>query len=228
MNDQIRKLINELDAHGKIREDAWQITLEEGELLHQIALSAHARVIVEIGTSYGFSALFFGAALLHTGGLLHTIDINPSKAESAKKNIRRRRPRPDHHQPRRRRRRSAGHSQGPDRHRLHRRRQTLHAHLLRSNLAQAARRRIHTHRQRHHPQRATGRFRQLRPLPPRRRQLRSRHRQRRRMDHQNREKEKNRKEMCPLRNTKEHEEENSRIYFFPSCPFVSLRGQSSS
>jgi len=85
MNDQIRKLIDELDAHGKIREDAWQITLEEGELLHQIALSAHARVIVEIGTSYGFSALFFGAALLHTGGLLHTIDINPSKAESAKK-----------------------------------------------------------------------------------------------------------------------------------------------
>jgi len=85
MNDQIRRLIDELDAHGKIRDDAWQITREEGELLHQIALSTSARVIVEIGTSYGFSALFFGAALLQTGGLLHTIDINPSKAESAKK-----------------------------------------------------------------------------------------------------------------------------------------------
>jgi predicted O-methyltransferase YrrM len=85
MTPQIRRLIEELDALGKTREDAWQITLEEGELLHQIALATHARVIVEIGTSYGFSGLFWGAALLHTGGLLHTIDINPAKAESAKK-----------------------------------------------------------------------------------------------------------------------------------------------
>jgi predicted O-methyltransferase YrrM len=85
MTPQILKLIDELDAQGKIREDAWQISREEGELLHQIALSTNARVVVEIGTSYGFSALFWGAALLQTGGLLHTIDINPAKAESAKK-----------------------------------------------------------------------------------------------------------------------------------------------
>jgi predicted O-methyltransferase YrrM len=85
MTDPIRKLIEELDALGTTRDDAWQITREEGELLHQIALSTNARVVVEIGTSYGFSALFWGAALLQTGGLLHTIDINPAKAESSKK-----------------------------------------------------------------------------------------------------------------------------------------------
>ncbi len=84
MIQPIRVLIDQLDKLGKTRPDALQITLEEGELLHQIALASNARVIVEVGTSYGFSGLFFGSALLRTGGLLHTIDKNPDKVESAK------------------------------------------------------------------------------------------------------------------------------------------------
>jgi predicted O-methyltransferase YrrM len=85
MTDAITRLIDELDALGKTRDDAWQISRAEGEMLRQIALAANARVIVEVGTSYGFSGLFWGAALLHTGGLLHTIDVNPAKVESAKR-----------------------------------------------------------------------------------------------------------------------------------------------
>jgi predicted O-methyltransferase YrrM len=85
MTDALRRLIDELDQLGKTRDDAWQISREEGELLRQIALASNARVIIEVGTSYGFSGLFWGAALMQTGGLLHTIDCNMAKVESSKK-----------------------------------------------------------------------------------------------------------------------------------------------
>lgn len=80
----ILALIDELDALGRTRDDAWQVPRVEGELLHQIALSCGARLIVEVGTSYGFSGLFWGAALLRTGGRLLTIDMDPRKVESSR------------------------------------------------------------------------------------------------------------------------------------------------
>jgi predicted O-methyltransferase YrrM len=76
--------IDELDALRKTRDDHWQIPRAEGELLHHIALTAGAKLIVEIGTSYGFSGLFWGAALQHTGGRLHTLDIAEKKYHSSK------------------------------------------------------------------------------------------------------------------------------------------------
>ena len=81
---KIEQLITELETLGKSRNDAWQIPRIEGELLHHIALSANAKLIVEVGTSYGFSGLHWGAALLRTGGHLHTIDVDPRKFESSK------------------------------------------------------------------------------------------------------------------------------------------------
>jgi predicted O-methyltransferase YrrM len=76
--------IDELDSLRKSRDDHWQIPRVEGELLYHIAFSANAKVIVEIGTSYGFSGLFWGAALQQTGGKLHTIDIAEKKFNSSK------------------------------------------------------------------------------------------------------------------------------------------------
>ena len=76
--------IEELDALGKTRDDAWQVPRTEGELLHHIALASKAKVIVEVGTSYGFSGLFWAAAMQQTGGRLHTIDKDPKKFESSK------------------------------------------------------------------------------------------------------------------------------------------------
>src|SRR5688572_12343098 len=70
---RIAGVIDEIDSYRKTKDDAWQIPRVEGELLHHIALSANAKVVVEVGTSYGFSGLFWGAALLRTGGRLHTI-----------------------------------------------------------------------------------------------------------------------------------------------------------
>jgi predicted O-methyltransferase YrrM len=76
--------ITALDAFAKTVNDAWQIPLVEGHLLTQLALAVNARTIVEIGTSYGFSALNFARALRHTHGHLHTIDRDPKKFESSK------------------------------------------------------------------------------------------------------------------------------------------------
>lgn len=82
--DHLTRAIDELDALRKSRDDAWQIPRVEGEMLRQIALASRAKIIVEIGTSYGFSGLFWLAALRHTGGHLHTIDKDPNKFESAR------------------------------------------------------------------------------------------------------------------------------------------------
>jgi predicted O-methyltransferase YrrM len=81
---KIQSAIDELDKLGKTRDDAWQIPREEGHLLCQIALVAHAKLIVEVGTSYGFSGLFWASALKLSGGRLHTIDVNPKKFDSSK------------------------------------------------------------------------------------------------------------------------------------------------
>lgn len=80
----ILEAIAQLDSLRHTRNDHWQIPREEGELLHHIALSMNAQRIVEVGTSYGFSGLFWGAALARTGGRLHTIDKDPRKHESAR------------------------------------------------------------------------------------------------------------------------------------------------
>jgi predicted O-methyltransferase YrrM len=77
-------VINEIDEYRKSKDDSWQIPRIEGELLHHIALSAKAKVIVEVGSSYGFSGLFWGAAMKETGGTLHTIDINEKKFDASK------------------------------------------------------------------------------------------------------------------------------------------------
>lgn len=85
LNDpKILAVINEIDEYRKSKDDSWQIPRIEGELLHHIALSANAKVVVEVGSSYGFSGLFWGAAMKQTGGKLHTIDINEKKFDASK------------------------------------------------------------------------------------------------------------------------------------------------
>ena len=86
---QILALIDELESLRSTRDDAWQIPRVEGDLLHHIALAMRAKTIVEIGTSYGFSALFWSLALQHTRGHLHTIDRDPKKFESSRQTFQR-------------------------------------------------------------------------------------------------------------------------------------------
>jgi predicted O-methyltransferase YrrM len=82
--DKLSALIDEVDALRQTRDDHWQIPRIEGELLYQLALSCKAKLIVEVGTSYGFSGLFWSAALQQTGGVLHTIDISQKKFDASR------------------------------------------------------------------------------------------------------------------------------------------------
>ena len=71
MTTALASKIDELERLGKTRDDALQVPREEGELLAGIALAHNAQIVIEIGTSYGFSGLWWGAALKETGGQLH-------------------------------------------------------------------------------------------------------------------------------------------------------------
>jgi len=87
IDPKIATMIEELDGLRKSRDDHWQIPKVEGEMLYHIALSASAKVVVEVGTSYGFSGLFWGAALKRTGGRLHTIDMSQKKFDASRENF---------------------------------------------------------------------------------------------------------------------------------------------
>jgi predicted O-methyltransferase YrrM len=80
---KLREVIGDLDAL-RTRPDAWQIPRIEGDLLFHIALASRAQIIVEVGTSYGFSGLHWAAALAITKGHLHTIDKDPKKFHSSR------------------------------------------------------------------------------------------------------------------------------------------------
>ena len=84
LDAKILAVIDELDALRQSRDDHWQIPRAEGEVLYQLALVSGAKRIVEVGTSYGFSGLFWAAALQQTGGTLHTIDIAQKKFDASR------------------------------------------------------------------------------------------------------------------------------------------------
>ena len=89
VDQKIQAMIDELDDLRNRRDDHWQIPRVEGELLFQLALATRARTVLELGTSYGFSGLFWAAAVQRNGGALHTIDISEKKYTSAKETFRR-------------------------------------------------------------------------------------------------------------------------------------------
>ncbi|HOW71218.1 MAG TPA: O-methyltransferase [Phycisphaerae bacterium] len=60
---------------------------EDGRLLRVLTESMGAKNVVEIGTSNGYSAIWFGLALRTTGGKLTTFEIDPRKVELARKNF---------------------------------------------------------------------------------------------------------------------------------------------
>lgn len=65
-----------------------QINAEVGKLLHVLALAVGARRILEVGTLFGYSAIWMARAL-PPGGTLLTIELDPNRAREAEDWIRR-------------------------------------------------------------------------------------------------------------------------------------------
>jgi predicted O-methyltransferase YrrM len=61
------------------------VTPEVGEFLLTVALGAHAKTMVEIGTSGGYSTLWLAVAAARNGGLVTTFEVDPAKVAIARR-----------------------------------------------------------------------------------------------------------------------------------------------
>jgi predicted O-methyltransferase YrrM len=75
-------LAAQIDRAEQLREergDSMQISRDQGELQCALGLAHQVKTVVEIGTSYGFSGMWWLAALSKFDGHLHTFDISEKK-----------------------------------------------------------------------------------------------------------------------------------------------------
>jgi predicted O-methyltransferase YrrM len=77
-----------LDLYGRLKNAPLAVSRETGTLLYMLARAAHARNIVEFGTSFGISTLHLAAALRDNGGgRLITTEFESSKVARARENL---------------------------------------------------------------------------------------------------------------------------------------------
>lgn len=63
------------------------VSSEDGEFLQEMTKSVGAKRVVEVGTSTGYSGLWFALALRATGGKLYTHEIDPERIEMAREHF---------------------------------------------------------------------------------------------------------------------------------------------
>ena len=63
------------------------VTTREGRLMRQLTEAVGAKRVVEIGTSSGYSTIWFALALRSTGGKMYTHEIDPEKIKIARANF---------------------------------------------------------------------------------------------------------------------------------------------
>ena len=80
------KLLREMKAADT---DQLAVSEEDGRFLRVMTASSDAKQALEIGTAFGYSAIWIGLGLRHTGGHLTTIEYDPARAKKAADNIRR-------------------------------------------------------------------------------------------------------------------------------------------
>ncbi|MCX8036527.1 MAG: class I SAM-dependent methyltransferase [Candidatus Sumerlaeia bacterium] len=68
--------------------DKLNVPPTDGRLLRILVEAAHAQKALELGSSYGYSALWIGSGLEQTGGHLWTIEIDAGRAKECRENIR--------------------------------------------------------------------------------------------------------------------------------------------
>ncbi|UCD52867.1 MAG: class I SAM-dependent methyltransferase, partial [Phycisphaerales bacterium] len=87
---QEQKILDVLaDMYLSQREGMWNVQPEDGRILRLLTEAAGARHVVEIGTSNGYSGIWFCLALRTTGGKLTTYEMDPDRAALARANFER-------------------------------------------------------------------------------------------------------------------------------------------
>lgn len=85
-NDNDRQIIAVLDDIRQ-NQSFRNVATQDGRFLRIMAESMNAKHVVEIGTSTGYSGIWFGMALQQTGGKLTTFEIDAGRAAKARENF---------------------------------------------------------------------------------------------------------------------------------------------
>lgn len=85
-NDFEKKALAVLE-HIAANEQFRNVPQHDGRLLRILTQAVGAKHVVELGTSTGYSGIWFGLALNETGGKLTTYEIDPGRAATARKNF---------------------------------------------------------------------------------------------------------------------------------------------
>lgn len=86
LSADLLKLLQQIKAADS---DLLAVSEEDGRFLRLMVASSGATRALEIGGANGYSAIWIGLGLRHTGGRLTTIEYDPTRARAAAENIRR-------------------------------------------------------------------------------------------------------------------------------------------
>jgi len=82
-----KRIQAELDRMAKLHETYLSVPVADGKALRLLTEAADAKRVVEIGTSTGYSGLWFCLALQATGGHLTTFEIDHERANEARQHF---------------------------------------------------------------------------------------------------------------------------------------------
>lgn len=87
MQEQAEKTLQELDKIRLEGNPKWNIDKETGIFLNTLILCCDAKLVLEIGTSNGYSGIWLAEALSRTKGELITIESHVGRFQEASKNF---------------------------------------------------------------------------------------------------------------------------------------------
>ena len=87
MNKSTRRLLNELSVFGRTHDGYYNISADTGEFFYILILISKAKNILEVGTSNGYSTIWFGEAVKQNKGMVTTIEISEHKVKMAAENF---------------------------------------------------------------------------------------------------------------------------------------------
>ncbi len=89
-DDTEKKILAVLqDMNQNQRRGSMSVPVEDGRILRVLTESLGAKHVVEIGTSIGYSGIWFCLALSKTGGKLTTFEIDEGRGAKARENFKR-------------------------------------------------------------------------------------------------------------------------------------------
>jgi predicted O-methyltransferase YrrM len=86
---QVMKNLPSAAITSRIDDFLISIGPDTAKLLHLIITAARAQVLLELGTSYGYSTLWLADAARITGGTVHSLELSAKKVDHARGQLRR-------------------------------------------------------------------------------------------------------------------------------------------